>query len=44
VITSGFEEFRIAGRCEVFDDVPKPSSAVEFGAIGIWFAARKPSG
>lgn len=38
---TGFEEVQIRGRHAIFVDVPKPSSALEFGTIGISLRATK---
>jgi hypothetical protein len=43
VRAAGFEDVKIVHKyADLFVDVPKPSSAMEFGTQGITFRARKP--
>jgi hypothetical protein len=43
VRAAGFEEVQIVHRYEhLYEDVPDPSSAPEYGTQGITFRARKP--
>lgn len=41
---AGFDDIKIVHKyVDLFADVPKPSSAMEFGTQGISFRARKPT-
>ncbi len=42
VVTSGFVDFEITWRADVFSGAPQQSSADAFGTLGINFRARKP--
>jgi hypothetical protein len=42
VRAAGFEDGEIVYRYNNYEDVPDPSSALEFGTQGISFRARKP--
>ena len=42
VAAAGFQDFAIAGRCDVFSGAPHQSSAAQFGTLGINFRASKP--
>jgi hypothetical protein len=42
VILSGFVDFEITWREDVFSGAPQASSATTFGAVGINCRARKP--
>lgn len=42
VVMSGFVDFEITWRAEVFSGAPQESSAANFGTVGINFRARKP--
>jgi hypothetical protein len=44
VTTSGFEEFDIVWRKDVFAGAPQASSAASFGTLGLTFRARKAGG
>jgi hypothetical protein len=39
----GFIEAQIVQRYDIFEDVPHPSDALEFGTRGISLRARKPA-
>jgi hypothetical protein len=39
---AGFEKAEIVQKHNIFQDVPNPSSALEFGTQGISLQARKP--
>ncbi len=39
---AGFENAEIVERYNIFDDVPDPSSALEFGTQGVSLRAYKP--
>lgn len=41
VVASGFVDFEITWRAEVFAGAPQASSAAQFGTVGINFRARK---
>jgi hypothetical protein len=41
VAASGFAEFEITWRADVYDGAPQASSAASFGTKGINFRARK---
>jgi hypothetical protein len=41
---AGFEDAAIIQKNDIFADVPNPSSALEFGTIGISLRASKPIG
>jgi hypothetical protein len=41
VVASGFADFEINWRADVYKDAPQSSSAASFGTIGINFRARK---
>jgi hypothetical protein len=41
VSAAGFENAEIVERYNVFDDVPDPSSALDYGTQGISLRARK---
>jgi hypothetical protein len=44
VRAAGFEDVKIVYRYEqLYNDVPEPSDAAEFGTQGITFRARKPA-
>jgi hypothetical protein len=43
VITSGFVDFEITWRGDVFAGAPQSSSAAKFGTLGVTFRARKPT-
>lgn len=42
VVTSGFVDFEITWKADVFSGAPQQSSADAFGTLGINFRARKP--
>ena len=42
VVATGFTEFEITWKAEVFDGAPQASSASAFGTVGINFLATKP--
>jgi len=42
VRAAGFEDGQIVYKYNNYEDVPDPSSALEFGTKGISFRARKP--
>jgi hypothetical protein len=39
---AGYENIKIQKRHDIFEDVPNPSSALEFGTRGISMRAQKP--
>jgi hypothetical protein len=39
---AGFEDAAVVEKHNIFADVPNPSSAMEFGTLGISLRARKP--
>ena len=41
-MASGFVDFEITWRADVFSGAPQSSSAAKFGTVGINFRARKP--
>ena len=41
-LRSGFEDFEVIWRAEVFADTPQANSAAAFGTRGANFRARKP--
>jgi len=41
VVASGFVDFEITWRADVFSGAPQASSAAQFGTVGINFRARK---
>jgi hypothetical protein len=43
VSAAGFEDAQIVKQHNIFEGVPKPSSALEFGTRGISLRARKPA-
>ena len=43
MIISGFVDFEITWRGDVFAGAPQSSSAAKFGTLGITFRARKPA-
>lgn len=43
MIVSGFVDFEITWRGEVYAGAPQSSSAAKFGTVGINFRARKPT-
>ena len=42
-MTSGFEDFAIVSRIDIYTGAPQESKAAAFGTIGITFRARKPA-
>jgi hypothetical protein len=42
VSAAGFQEGEIVEKHNVFEGIPNPSSALEFGTQGVSFRARKP--
>jgi hypothetical protein len=42
VSASGFENVEIVKKHNIFEDVPNPSSALEYGTQGVSLRARKP--
>ncbi len=43
MVTSGFEDFEVTWRKDVFSGALQGSAAAEFGTLGINFRARKPA-
>lgn len=43
-VVTGFVDFEITWRKDVFDGAPQESSASDYGTLGINFRARKPKG
>ena len=41
-MASGFVDFEITWRADVFSGAPQSSSAAKFGTVGINFRGRKP--
>lgn len=39
---TGFEDFELTWREDVFSDAPQAGSAAKFGTMGITFRARRP--
>lgn len=44
VKAAGFIEAEVVQKHNIFEDVPNPSSALDFGTIGISLRARKSGG
>jgi hypothetical protein len=42
VVMAGFVDFRITKRIDIFTGAPHEGSAVDYGALGITFGARRP--
>lgn len=42
VVMAGFVDFHITKRVDIFTGAPHEGSAVNYGALGITFSARRP--